>query len=309
MRKIVLLSGMAVLAVGLVLWPSPAVGVSKEILQLQRDVALLQEQVRNLQQSVDRNNAALKSLVEQSLDAVNRTATAVDQLGKSVQQTAADTDSRVQSLSIQVQSLRDTVDEMGVRLGRIAQQLTETRNVMQSVDARLAAGSSASSAPAQSVTPAGQSQSSAAVPASAPTPTPESPRPSSVPAAETLYDSALRNFINGNYDSAQQQFSDYLRYYRQTKLAGNAQYYLGEVEYRRRQFDKAIKSYDKVLQEFSGSLKTAAAYLKKGYALLELNQREAGVALLRTVIEKFPRWDEANLARGRLERLGERLPR
>ena len=276
----------AALAAVLLLLPRPAVAVAKEIVQLQRDVALLQQQVRDLHASVERNNAALQTLLEQSVDAVNRMDTTVTALEKSVQQAQGTTNTRVDALATQVQSLRDSVDEMAARLGRMAQQLSETQSVLQSVDARLAPPAPAG--PGTGTTP----------PATAPAPQPP-------PSAKALYDSALRDFTSGKYDLAWQQFSDYLKFYARSELAGNAQFYLGEIRYRQEDYRGAIEEYDKVLASYPASFKVAAAQFKKGYALLELNDRDAAVQVLKALIDKYPRTEEARLARERLQRLGE----
>ena len=55
------------------MYASPA----REIVELQRDVASLQEQVRTLQRTVDERMAALTTLVQQALEANNRTNTSV----------------------------------------------------------------------------------------------------------------------------------------------------------------------------------------------------------------------------------------
>lgn len=276
----------AALAAVLLLLPRPAVAVAKEIVQLQRDVALLQQQVRDLHASVERNNAALQTLLEQSVDAVNRMDTTVTALEKSVQQAQGTTNTRVDALATQVQSLRDSVDEMAARLGRMAQQLSETQSVLQSVDARLAPPAPAG--PTTGATP----------PATAPAPQPP-------PSAKALYDNALRDFTSGKYDLAWQQFSDYLKFYARSELAGNAQFYLGEIRYRQEDYRGAIEEYDKVLASYPASFKVAAAQFKKGYALLELNDRDAAVQVLKALIDKYPRTEEARLARERLQRLGE----
>lgn len=289
MRNALVSSILVVLATALLL-PAPAGAVAKEIIQLQRDVALLQQQVRDLQASVDKNNAVLKNLVEQALDAVNRMNTTVGKLETSVQEAQATTNTRVDSLSTQVQSLRDAVDELTARLGQMSQQLAETQSVLQSVDARLA--------PPAPETPEGTAPGTGQTP-------PATPPPS----AKTLYDNALRDFTSGKYDLARQEFTDYLSYYGRTPLAGNAQFYIGETYYQQQDFRHAVAEYDKVINNYPGSYKIATAHLKKAYALLELNQREAGVKALRTLIERFPRSEEAGLARSRLERLGEKVPR
>lgn len=290
------LGGAAALTLALAALAPPAGAASKEIVQLQRDVALLQQQVRDLKESVDRNHGALKLLVEQALDSTNRMQQAMAGLEQSVQEAQARTNSRVDSLSTQMQSLRDAVDELTARLGRISQQLAETQGVLQSLDARLVPPGNATSPPG-TVSPETPTR-----------PEPAKP-PARPPAAKTLYDNALRDFINGNNDLARQQFLDYLNYYGRTELAGNAQFYVGEIAYRQGDYRAAIAEYDKVIAQYPGNNKVPGAYLKKGYALLELNEREAGIQTLRTLIEKFPQSDVIGLARSRLERLKESGPR
>jgi tol-pal system protein YbgF len=277
----------------LLVWPQPAPAQKKEYIQLQRDVALLQEQVRDLQRSHEEKSALLKTLLEQALDSVNRMQTSVANLEQSVREAQANTNARVDSLGTQVQALGDGVDELRARLAEISAQVAETRSVLESVDARLAApGGTEAATTAQGGPPSG-----------APSATPAAP-----PSADVLYSTALRDFIGGNYELARQEFTDYLNYYGRTQLAGNAQFYIGETFYRQGDYDRAIAEYDKVLGSYPNSYKIAAASLKKGYALLELDKREDGVRILRDLIQKFPGSEEAKWARARLERLGVSVP-
>ena len=286
--KVVSLAVLAALGVA-PLFPAPAAAQKREYIQLQRDVQVLQEQVRELQRSHDERNAVLKTLLEQTLDAVNRMQRAVSAVEKSVQEAQANTNVQVDALSTQVQSLRDTVDELRARLGQVSQQVAETRNVLETVDARLA--------------PLGREEAAPAGGAAPPAP------PGPVPSADVLYSTALRDFISGKYDLARQEFFDYLKYYARTQLAGNAQFYIADTYYQQKDFRRAIAEYDKVFESYPGSYKTAAAHLKKGYALLELNERAAGVEILRKLVEKFPGTEEAKWAQARLERLGEKVAR
>ena len=66
----------------------------------------------------------------------------------------------------------------------------------------------------------------------------------------------------------------------------------------------AVKSYDQVLQSYPDGTKAAAAELKKGMALVELGQQEAGIAALRHVMQRYPKSNEAMQARDRLRKLG-----
>lgn len=295
--KVLPLAGMAMLLLSL-----PAAAQKREVIELTKEVELLRQEVQGLRQTVERDNAVLKQLVEQALDAVNRMGTTVQKVEQSVQETQANTNTRVDSMSTQVQSLRDAVDELTARVGVLSQQLAETRGVLETVDARLAGSGGAAPPPAPG---GGRLPAPSGSPATQPPPVPVSTPPS----AQTLYDNALRDLNTGKYDLARQQFTEYLQYYNKTALAGNAQFYIGETYYRQNDFNRAIQEYDRVLRDYPESNKVAGALLKKGYAQLELNQRDPGVQTLRALVERYPRSEEARWARRRLELLGEQVSR
>ena len=124
------------------------------------------------------------------------------------------------------------------------------------------------------------------------------------PPPDQLYNDGLRDYNANKNDLASQEFTQYLQAYGNTDLAGNAQFYLGEIAYRQGNFAGAVQAYNKVLDQYPGGNKTAAAQLKKGYALLELGQRDAGVQELRSLISRYPKSPEALQARDRLTKLG-----
>jgi tol-pal system protein YbgF len=130
------------------------------------------------------------------------------------------------------------------------------------------------------------------------------PAGSQAPPADVLYNNGLRDYNSGKYDLASQEFNDYVKYYPNTEQAGNAQFYLADIEYRQGNFEAAARDYDKVVEQYPGGNKAAAAQLKKGYSLLELGQRDAGIRELKSLIGRYPRSVEASQARDRLRRLG-----
>ncbi len=276
-NKLVWLAAVLILVSG-----CPAFGVSKEIIQLQTQVQALQDQVSRMQQSIDMNMGAMRNLIEQSADSVNKMNTAVSELQNKMQGQITDSNGRVEQLSSQIQSLHDAVDELKSRLAKVSKQL----DTMQQSGQNLAAGQ-----PGMTSAPGGPPDAGAGANLNAPPP-------------DTLYNNALRDYNSGKYDLASGEFGDYLKYYSNTDLAGNAQFYLADIEYRQGNFEAAAKDYDKVLEQYPGGSKAAAAQLKKGYALLELGQRDAGVRELNSLIARYPRSIEASQARDRLRRLG-----
>ncbi len=278
-----LLTAAIVLAVGL-----PSSAANKDMVQLQTQVQSLQDQVARLQQSIDMNMGVMKNLVEQSADSVNKMNAAVSDLQTKMQGLTADNGGKMDQLSSQVQSLHDSVDELKSRLAKVSKQLDDMQQGGQNLPAGQPGMTTAPGAPG-------------AAPA---TPTPGADTSSAAPPPDVLYNNALRDYNSGKYDLSSQEFAQYLQYYSNTDLAGNAQFYLADIEYRQGNFEAAVKDYDKVLEQYPGGNKAAAAQLKKGYALLELGQREAGVRELNSLIARYPRSIEASQARDRLRRLG-----
>src|SRR6202142_2036890 len=86
---------------------SPSFGVSKEMIQLQTQVQALQDQVSRMQQSIDMNMGAMKNLVEQSADSVNKMNAVVNDLQQKMQGQASDTNGRMETISGTIQSRQE----------------------------------------------------------------------------------------------------------------------------------------------------------------------------------------------------------
>jgi tol-pal system protein YbgF len=122
--------------------------------------------------------------------------------------------------------------------------------------------------------------------------------------ARDLYTTALRNFYRGDYSLASSEFVEMTRIYPDDSLSGNAYYYMGDIEYAGGKFAAAIKDYDHVIEHFADNSKVPASLLKKGMALLALNQNDAGISTMRDLISRFPRTPEAGAAMTKLHTLG-----
>jgi len=256
---------------------TPAWGVSKEILQLQGQVQNLQDQMTSMQRSFDERMGVMRNLVEQNTDSMNKIVGAMDKLQTSIQKQNTDGASHVDQFSGQIQSLNDSVDELKARLTKVSKQLDDMQATQQTVAAQ--------TAQAAQVVQATQQQQQA-------------------PPPDVLYNNGLRDYNAGKTDLATQEFNDYLKFYPNTDLAGNASFYLAEIEFKAGSYAQAAKDYDKVLENFPSGNKAAAAQLKKGFALLELGKEEEGAQELRRVVQRYPRTNEATQARERLRKVG-----
>jgi tol-pal system protein YbgF len=133
------------------------------------------------------------------------------------------------------------------------------------------------------------------------------PQGPQAPPVDQLYQSGLRDYNSAKYAVASSEFSDVIHYYPQDALAGNAQYYLGEISYRQGKYSDAVKYYDAVLEQYAGNSKAPAAELRKGQALIAMGQKDAGVRELRTLIQRYPQTPEAGEGRSKLNAMGVRI--
>src|SRR5262249_23269454 len=192
------------------------------------------------------------------------------------------------------------LEEIKSRLGKLNQQIVDLQNTVQSLDAKV----SGTAPPTGAVAPSGPSANNGAPAGGGYTPAPANTNSGPAPSADTLYSNGLRDITSGKYDLARSEFQDYLKFYGDTDLASNAQFYLGEIAYSQRNYDQAVSEYDRVLTNYPKSFKLAPAHLKKGMALIELNQKTAGVKELREVVKRYPGTVEERRARAKLKDLG-----
>lgn len=187
-------------------------------------------------------------------------------------------EAEIQALSDEVGQLRSQLEETQFRLAQLAQQIAATNQELQAV--RSAAERARAAAP------------------------PPPPQASNPTDPQSLYDAAYNDYVRGSYDLAILGFLQYLDAFRDTELADNATYWIGECYYLQGKFQKAIDQFDQVLTDYERSDRSPSALLKKGYAYLELGQRAQGVVQLQHVICEYSGTDEAHLARQRLQELG-----
>jgi tol-pal system protein YbgF len=281
---------------GSLVGPRPAEAVAREIIELQRDVTTLLQGQKDISTQVTQDHTVMRTLIEQTNDSVGKLSGTMSGVQKSVQDVQANSGARLDTMSTQVQGLSDNLEEIKSRLGKLNQQLVDLQNTVQSLDAKISGGGI--SPTAGSVPPSPGGGSASAQPTGSPAPS------GPAPSADTLYSNGLRDITSGKYDLARSEFGDYLKYYGDTDLASNAQFYLGEIAYSQRQYSQAVSEYDKVLINYPKSFKLAPARLKKGMALIELGQKASGVKELREVVKRYPGTEEERRARAKLKELG-----
>jgi tol-pal system protein YbgF len=273
-----------------------AFGASKEIQELQRDVALLQDQVRTLQRGQDEKLAAMQALVQQTLDSVNRTTSALavmenkfndamQQQRQSVSGPVASVGQKLDQMAEDFRAVRESVLDMNTRMGKLDAKMADLQNLINTMQH-----------PPAAPPPSGDNGlTTQQVPATGP--------PAGMQ-ADVLYTNAVRDYKVGKYDLAIQEFADYLKYFPKLEFAPNAQFYLGDTYYRKNDYENALAAFDAVLEQYSENSKTPDAQYKKGLSLLKLGKRDAAAREFRDVYAKYPGTENAANAKDQLRQLG-----
>jgi len=232
--------------------------------------------------------------IESRLDILEKSVAGVDSLAREQYRLLMGTRAIVGNQS---QSQQDNILNISARLDNIYQMMNELNQKLQAI--QLYGGLES---PAQHVPSAPDSASGREVTTGQPVFSPIAP-PSNVNPQE-VYDAALADLNNQNYSYAESRFMAFLIQFPKHELAGNAQYWLGEVDYAQKKYDLAISEFEKVIENFPKSEKIPASLLKIGFAQIELKKRNTGRATLQKLIKEYPKSDEAKLARAKVKQLG-----
>jgi tol-pal system protein YbgF len=122
---------------------------------------------------------------------------------------------------------------------------------------------------------------------------------------QEAYDAAFALIQARRYEDAANAFNSFLITRAGSPLSDNAQYWLAETHYVRRQFDTALPEFQKVVNDYPQSAKLPDALLKVGYCNFELQRWDAARAALQQVARLYPDTTAARLAQQRLDRIAQ----
>lgn len=299
-----------------------------KVQQLETQNRSLNEQMALYKQALADYKKALTSLGEKLVQEEQRTTELSNRIGGRTDQLASkvDTDTKattayLNDVNKNVGLIAKAVENMNAQLApRMEDQerrLDELTKMLHGMDAQVAAANQAaaqlrasreqaatrpaeehSQPPLQSVQSSGNEQAPAPVVAS-------TPRDSTIHSgqAREVYDRYITTFKQGNLDGALQGFSQFLTEYPTSDLAANAQYWLGECYYGKKDYARAIDAFDRVKIGYPSSEKVPAALLKKGFAYLALKDRNRASSVWRQVVDGYPNSPEAGKALEKLAQL------
>jgi tol-pal system protein YbgF len=116
-----------------------------------------------------------------------------------------------------------------------------------------------------------------------------------------LYKDAYETFHRGDLEGARRKFEAFLKQYSNTELSDNAQFWIGETYYLKKDYEKAILEYEKAIVKYPEGDKIPAALFKQAFAFLELGDKTNARNLFKRLIEKYPQSDQAAIAKKKLE--------
>jgi len=247
----------------------------KSILELQRDVAALQEQVRGLQKSLDDKLADLaRKQADQARAAADQAGKSLASIGDRMQKSIQDQQdqesknaiamagmgARLQGLSTDVGTIKDSLADLNTALAKLATQITDLGNAVKSMQAPLAPLS-------------GQA-----------TPDPNAPQIS----ASDLISNAERDRSGGSLDLALQEYRDFLKWYPNDAQASEAQYRIGWIQYSLKHWDEAAPSFGQVVENYPESNRIAESLFYRGKSLLELGRWPEANDVFKLLRQRFP---------------------
>lgn len=116
-----------------------------------------------------------------------------------------------------------------------------------------------------------------------------------------LYDRVMDEFKHRDYAAAMAGFQLFIELHSQSALAANAQYWIGECQYRMGRYREALKSFYDVVSNYPLSPKLAASTLKLGQTYTKLGDPEKARLMFDRVVDQYPDSSEADVARKALE--------
>jgi TolA-binding protein len=260
------------------------------IQELQRDVAQLQNNLRQYREAQDQKSAELESLLKQSLDSNAKlamnvgllqqslTAAMSEQQGKLVQPINA-VGNKVDQMSQSFGALQTTMDEILRRMARNDEKLTEILSNVKTLNAPPSAPPPAASGPG------GGTASTAGA------------------SADVVYQNAYRDLFSGQNSLALDEFRAFIAQFPKSENAPKAQFYMGVIFDRGEQYEDSVKAYDAVLERYEENPTTRDALYGKAVALMKLDRNVEAKKEFSAFLAKYSTDDKAAQAKQYLKEL------
>jgi tol-pal system protein YbgF len=254
------------------------------------ELRMLQEQTQQLSLSL-----------AQIADAIKALNTRLDATEQAAQKRFADQELLVKNLNNDLSAIRERTQDTDTRLRSLSDEINALRSTMTSLPSLLSQSGGAPS-------PLGDAPSATAPGATGPGPagaSPSSGGSSTIGLSPSrMLDSARGDYFSGNYQAAITGFEALVKAFPTSEAAGEGYYYLGETYMTQKRYQDAAAAYAQVIQNYRKSSWVPDAYFKRGRALELLGTTDEAKALYEQLVKSYPDTTPAGLASQRLKVLG-----
>ncbi len=120
---------------------------------------------------------------------------------------------------------------------------------------------------------------------------------------QEYYVAAKQAFDQEDFEAARSGFEAIIKDFPNSEHADNAQFWIGEIYYREKWYEKAILEYQKVIENYPKGNKVPASLLKQGFAFISLGDKANARLILKELSKKFPDSNEGKIAIQKLKEL------
>lgn len=107
----------------------------------------------------------------------------------------------------------------------------------------------------------------------------------------------------GKYEDARTYLAEFLSRFGETKLADNAQYYVGETYFLEKWYERAVLEFQTVIEKYPAGDRVPSALLRQAMSFELMGDKENAGYVYKELIKKFPKSSEATQAKKKLENL------
>lgn len=274
--------------------PGSLPAVNKEHEAIQRDIAMLGEELRRLQGSLTNEFTAIKTMVQQSINGSDKAQNSVlvletrmtermQSLEKSLAQTVANLNTKVDTMADEFRAIKEESKETNARLLKMSTKLDDLKTAIQLIPSQVA--------PPQVAQPAPQADNTTAAPAT-------------VNGAK-LFEDADRDRLAGKNDLAIKEYREFVKAFPKSDRACEAQFRAGELLMKKDDIPMAAAEFDMVIERYDATCKFQPdARYQKGKALVKAGQPTAAKDEFRRLAEDYKGTEWERKAKDALKEIG-----
>lgn len=249
----------------------------------QQDIKVLQSDIGLLRTETAAADSARRLQLDRAMASLRTTNDSLASLSSKLTRFRSDVTTSLSSVDQQLLQVQELTGQSQRRIQEVRASLEERQS-----------GSAAPAPAGAAVAGGGGASSAAASPAAG---------AAGAPGPNQLFQVAREQLMQGSNASARQAFDDLLTRYPKSDLAADAQFYVAETYAAENNTAAADSVYARVSARYAGSPRAATAMYKRGVAAQNASKTDQARDLFNELIRKYPRSDEASLARDRIKAL------